>query len=242
MATPAVYGSKGPLVVQLQHYLKNKGFNPGSIDGVWGPKTQAAVDAFKKKGGGVPWDELQKKAGTSSGGGGGTAPSKNQDNLLGPDLLNQFEHAEAQLDFDYKQEKDSILLDRTLAHGEKNRALAALTFERDQKLTQLMRVFGQEIRKQPEEFAARGLYRSGLLRTQVGELRSEHRFQRGQLKQATTFNRGQVKSKFLSQMSQLDQRLKQLKQSHSFGQKELGFSKTAKQQQIASELRTYGVS
>lgn len=71
MATPVSYGDRGPLVVQMQHYLKNKGFNPGAIDGIWGPKTQAAVDAFKKRGGSMPWSSLQKKAGS-----GGRTPAK----------------------------------------------------------------------------------------------------------------------------------------------------------------------
>jgi peptidoglycan hydrolase-like protein with peptidoglycan-binding domain len=41
-------GSSGPLVKQLQERLKDKGFNPGSIDGVFGLGTKAAVRAFQK--------------------------------------------------------------------------------------------------------------------------------------------------------------------------------------------------
>lgn len=41
-------GSSGPLVKQLQQRLKDKGFNPGGIDGVFGLGTKAAVRAFQK--------------------------------------------------------------------------------------------------------------------------------------------------------------------------------------------------
>lgn len=40
-------GSKGSQVEELQTLLKNKGFNPGPVDGSFGPKTLAAVMAFK---------------------------------------------------------------------------------------------------------------------------------------------------------------------------------------------------
>jgi murein L,D-transpeptidase YcbB/YkuD len=41
-------GSSGPLVKQLQQRLKEKGLNPGTIDGVFGLGTKAAVRAFQK--------------------------------------------------------------------------------------------------------------------------------------------------------------------------------------------------
>jgi peptidoglycan hydrolase-like protein with peptidoglycan-binding domain len=41
-------GSSGPLVRQLQQRLKDKGFNPGTIDGVFGLGTKSAVRAFQK--------------------------------------------------------------------------------------------------------------------------------------------------------------------------------------------------
>jgi peptidoglycan hydrolase-like protein with peptidoglycan-binding domain len=37
------------LVLEAQHALKGKGFDPGALDGVYGPKTQAAVREFEKK-------------------------------------------------------------------------------------------------------------------------------------------------------------------------------------------------
>lgn len=41
-------GSSGPSVKSIQVALKNKGFNPGAIDGDFGPGTEAAVIAFQK--------------------------------------------------------------------------------------------------------------------------------------------------------------------------------------------------
>jgi putative chitinase len=40
--------SRGPAVVRLQKQLKKFGFNPGKIDGDFGPATKAAVIAFQK--------------------------------------------------------------------------------------------------------------------------------------------------------------------------------------------------
>jgi cell wall-associated NlpC family hydrolase len=49
-AAPAMVreGSRGASVSQLQNLLKNKGFNPGPTDGIFGPKTKAAVLAFQR--------------------------------------------------------------------------------------------------------------------------------------------------------------------------------------------------
>lgn len=41
-------GARGPEVRQLQTQLKNAGFSPGSVDGVFGPKTAAAVKAYQR--------------------------------------------------------------------------------------------------------------------------------------------------------------------------------------------------
>lgn len=53
---PLVYGSKGEEVKVLQRYLKSKGQNIGNtglsldgVDGIWGPKTDAAVMAVLNK-------------------------------------------------------------------------------------------------------------------------------------------------------------------------------------------------
>ena len=42
------YGSRGPDVRRLQSLLKDAGFDPGAIDGIFGNKTQNAVIAFQK--------------------------------------------------------------------------------------------------------------------------------------------------------------------------------------------------
>ena len=36
------------LVLEVQHALKSKGYDPGAVDGVYGPKTQAAVRDFER--------------------------------------------------------------------------------------------------------------------------------------------------------------------------------------------------
>lgn len=41
-------GSRGASVAQLQELLRNAGFNPGAIDGIFGTATQAAVIAFQR--------------------------------------------------------------------------------------------------------------------------------------------------------------------------------------------------
>ena len=51
-AQPAVYsGSRGESVKTLQERLNAKGFNAGSVDGIFGKNTQAAVMAFQKANG-----------------------------------------------------------------------------------------------------------------------------------------------------------------------------------------------
>ncbi len=43
-------GEKGEVVTQLQNALKSKGFNPGTIDGIFGSQTKAAVIKIQKEG------------------------------------------------------------------------------------------------------------------------------------------------------------------------------------------------
>jgi len=72
-------GAKGASVTTLQNKLKAAGFNPGSVDGAFGPKTTAAVKAFQQSRGlaadGVvgpkTWSALNS-AGATSGGSGPT--------------------------------------------------------------------------------------------------------------------------------------------------------------------------
>lgn len=42
------YGNRGDLVKQIQAALKGYGFDPGPLDGIFGPKTLAAVKAFQR--------------------------------------------------------------------------------------------------------------------------------------------------------------------------------------------------
>ncbi len=42
-------GSKGDEVKSLQETLKKVGYDPGAIDGIFGPKTEAAVKAIQQK-------------------------------------------------------------------------------------------------------------------------------------------------------------------------------------------------
>jgi peptidoglycan hydrolase-like protein with peptidoglycan-binding domain len=44
-------GSTGKLVEGLQKLLAARGINPGTIDGVFGPKTESAVKRFQEKAG-----------------------------------------------------------------------------------------------------------------------------------------------------------------------------------------------
>ena len=41
-------GARGPAVKELQSSLKELGFDPGNIDGIFGPSTTAAVTAFQR--------------------------------------------------------------------------------------------------------------------------------------------------------------------------------------------------
>ncbi|MFA5576549.1 MAG: LysM peptidoglycan-binding domain-containing protein [Tissierellaceae bacterium] len=47
-------GSRGASVTQLQTLLRNAGFDPGPIDGIFGTRTQAAVIGFQRSRGLVP--------------------------------------------------------------------------------------------------------------------------------------------------------------------------------------------
>jgi peptidoglycan hydrolase-like protein with peptidoglycan-binding domain len=44
-------GSRGDEVADLQKTLIARGFKPGPVDGVFGPKTEAAVKAFQEEAG-----------------------------------------------------------------------------------------------------------------------------------------------------------------------------------------------
>jgi peptidoglycan hydrolase-like protein with peptidoglycan-binding domain len=44
-------GSSGDEVKMLQRLLMVRGLNPGPVDGIFGPKTEAAVKAYQEKAG-----------------------------------------------------------------------------------------------------------------------------------------------------------------------------------------------
>ena len=47
-------GSSGAEVKQVQQILQGQGYNVGPVDGIYGPQTQAAVQAFQKSKGLIP--------------------------------------------------------------------------------------------------------------------------------------------------------------------------------------------
>ena len=61
MAEPNLQkGSTDPAVRDLQEALKALGYNPGSIDGVFGATTGAAVRHFSKRGAFLPTASLAR--------------------------------------------------------------------------------------------------------------------------------------------------------------------------------------
>jgi peptidoglycan hydrolase-like protein with peptidoglycan-binding domain len=69
--TPGQAANQQPIMVeklgkseisQLQQALKQKGFNTGDIDGVWGPETRSALQNFKQQQGfSTPRDEIDAR-------------------------------------------------------------------------------------------------------------------------------------------------------------------------------------
>jgi len=58
---------QGPLVRDVQRGLKAAGFNPGKIDGIYGPQTVAAVNAFQLSKGLVPDGEVASETAAALG-------------------------------------------------------------------------------------------------------------------------------------------------------------------------------
>lgn len=69
------YGSRGPHVLDLQQRLRNAGHDPGPVDGLFGPRTEAAVQSYQRSRGlavdGVvgrqTWGALGRTSSSSSG-------------------------------------------------------------------------------------------------------------------------------------------------------------------------------
>ena len=80
------YGSTGSEVTQIQTKLKRWGYYNGSIDGVYGSKTVAAVKWFQSKNGltadGIAGPATLAAMGITSSGGGGGTTNNNDLNLL----------------------------------------------------------------------------------------------------------------------------------------------------------------
>ncbi|HHV78205.1 MAG TPA: hypothetical protein GXX40_01085 [Firmicutes bacterium] len=69
-ASPLLYaGTVGDLVAELQMLLKSRGFDPGPVDGIFGPRTEKAVLEFQKAAniavdgvvGPVTWEHLRQE-------------------------------------------------------------------------------------------------------------------------------------------------------------------------------------
>jgi len=84
-------GSKGAAVSQLQRALADKGFNPGQIDGDFGPRTESALKSFQKSRGievdGVfgPQSRAAFSRGPSSGSDGAPRANRPDNNPKAPD-------------------------------------------------------------------------------------------------------------------------------------------------------------
>ncbi len=84
--TLSKYGSRGSEVTQIQTKLKRWGYYNGSIDGVYGSKTVAAVKYFQRKNGltqdGIAGSRTLAAMGISSGSNAGTSSYNSNLNLL----------------------------------------------------------------------------------------------------------------------------------------------------------------
>ena len=70
------YGSRGSEVTQIQQRLQELGYDPGAADGIFGTRTQQAVQAFQRDYGlsadGIVGEKTLAALGLSSSGGGGS--------------------------------------------------------------------------------------------------------------------------------------------------------------------------
>ena len=84
--TLSKYGSRGNEVRQIQTRLKELGYNPGTIEGIYGTNTQNAVKAFQRDKGlsvdGIAGPKTLKALGISSGSSSNAGYTQNDINLL----------------------------------------------------------------------------------------------------------------------------------------------------------------
>ena len=84
--TLSKYGSRGEEVRQIQTKLRDLGYNPGTIDGIYGKNTQNAVKAFQRDRGltvdGIAGSRTLKALGITTGGSASGGYTQNDINLL----------------------------------------------------------------------------------------------------------------------------------------------------------------
>lgn len=84
--TLSKYGSRGEEVRQIQTKLRDLGYNPGTIDGIYGKNTQNAVKAFQRDQGltvdGIAGSRTLKALGITAGGSVNGGYTQNDINLL----------------------------------------------------------------------------------------------------------------------------------------------------------------
>ncbi len=92
------YGSRGDEVKQIQTKLKNWGYYKGSVDGIYGSGTLAAVKSFQRKNGltvdGIAGTKTLQAMGIFSSSS-SSSSSSNTSNSSNLNLISRFVHAEA---------------------------------------------------------------------------------------------------------------------------------------------------
>lgn len=93
------YGSRGSEVKQIQEKLKRWGYYKGSVDGIYGSKTLAAVKSFQKKNGltvdGIAGDKTLKAMGIMNSSGNSSSSSSSNSNSNNVNLIAKAIYGEA---------------------------------------------------------------------------------------------------------------------------------------------------
>lgn len=93
------YGSRGSEVTQIQTKLKRWGYYSGSIDGIYGSETLAAVKYFQRKNGltvdGIAGDKTLKAMGIMNSSGNSSSSSSNNSNSNNVNLVAKAIYGEA---------------------------------------------------------------------------------------------------------------------------------------------------
>lgn len=93
------YGSRGSEVKQIQEKLKRWGYYKGSVDGIYGSQTLAAVKSFQKKNGltvdGIAGDKTLKAMGIMNSSGNSSSGSSNNSNSNNVNLIAKAIYGEA---------------------------------------------------------------------------------------------------------------------------------------------------